>query len=198
MLTRERHALQASRRQSGPGNGFTRLSHGGATTNRGFHFSRESRFPGGHVRSHSSKRRPLVIPLGQLTQLKIARLDEDVDSPADLDQLIDLLVNCPELEILGLESRLPSQLTKFPHGRTIHLPHLSRLCLSGSTSRIMNMLKMLKLPSSTTLHLNCISKSIHNDSERFLLPVVLSHFQRTAPVDFKASRLRSSFIGHIH
>jgi hypothetical protein len=129
-----------------------------------------------------------LIPRGQLTQLKIACPNEDVDSPGDLNQLIDLLVNCPALEILELYSCLPSQLTELPHGRTINLPHLSRLWLCGSTSRIMNMLKMLKLPSSTTLHSKCISKitSIHNDSEGLLLAVISAHFQSPVPVEFKS------------
>jgi hypothetical protein len=129
-----------------------------------------------------------LIPRGQLTQLKIACPNEDAYSPGDLSQLIDLLVNCPALEILALDFCLPSQLTEFPHGRTIHLPHLSRLRLCGSTSRIMNMLKMLKLPSSTTLHLNCTSKitSIHNDEEGPLLAVISAQFQSPAPVEFKS------------
>ncbi|KAF8498170.1 hypothetical protein F5888DRAFT_227454 [Russula emetica] len=129
-----------------------------------------------------------LIPRGQLTQLKIDRFNEELHSSGDLNQLIDLLVNSPALEILALESCLPSQLTEFPHGRTIQLPHLSRLRLRGSTSRIMNMLKMLKLPSSTTLHLDCISNitTIHNDSEGLLLPVISAHFQSPTPAEFKS------------
>jgi hypothetical protein len=129
-----------------------------------------------------------IIPRGQLTQLKIACPNEGVYSPGDLSQLIDLLVNCPALEILALDFCLPSQLTEFPHGRTVHLSNLSRLRLCGSTSRIMNMLKMLKLPSSTTLHLNCTSKitSIHNDLEGPILAIISAHFQSPAPVEFKS------------
>jgi hypothetical protein len=129
-----------------------------------------------------------LIPRGQLTQLKIAYPNEVFNSPGDLGQLIDLLVNCPALEILALDFCLPSQLTEFPHGRTIHLSHLSRLRLSGSASRIMNMLEMLKLPSSTTFHLDCIPKitSIHNDEEGFLLAVIAARFQNTSPVVFKS------------
>jgi hypothetical protein len=129
-----------------------------------------------------------LIPRGQLTQLKIARSNEELHSSGDLNQLIDLLVNCPALEILALECCLPSQLTEFSHGRTIHLSHLSRLRLCGSASRIMNMLKMLKLPSSTTLHLDCIPKitTIHNDSEGLLLPVISAQLQSPAPVEFKS------------
>jgi hypothetical protein len=63
-----------------------------------------------------------LIPRGQLTQLKIVCLNEDAYSPGDLSQLIDLLVNCPVLEILALDFCLPSQLTEFPHGRMIDPP----------------------------------------------------------------------------
>ena len=130
-----------------------------------------------------------LVPRGQLTQLKIAGPDEDVGFPGDLNQFIDLLVNCPALEVLALESCLPSQLTdsEFPHGRTIPFPHLSRLRLCGSTSRNMNMLKMLKLPSSTTLHLDCISAAfIYDDSEGLLLPIISAQLQGPAPVEFKS------------
>jgi hypothetical protein len=128
------------------------------------------------------------IPRGQLTQLKIASPNEDLYSPGDLNQLIDLLVNCPALEILELDSCLPSQLTELPHGRTIHLPHLSRLRLCGSTSRIMNMLKMLKLPSSTTLHLQCTYKiiPIHTELEVLLLRIISARLQSPVPVEFKS------------
>jgi hypothetical protein len=130
-----------------------------------------------------------LVPRGQLTQLKIACPEsyEDAYSSGDLNQLIDLLVNCPALEILALDSCLPSQLTELPHGRTIHLPHLSRLRLCDSTSRIMSMLKMLKLPSSTTLHLDHISKitSIHNDLEGPLLALISAQFKSPVPVEFK-------------
>jgi hypothetical protein len=126
------------------------------------------------------------IPRGQLTLLKIICDDEENDYPGDLNQMIDLLVNCPQLEILTLESCLPSQLTKSTHGRAIHLPHLSRLRLCGSTFRILNMLKMLELPSSTTLRLNCISSATHYDPERLLLRVISAQLQSSAPVKFKS------------
>jgi F-box-like len=127
-----------------------------------------------------------LVPRGQLTQLKIVCHDEDAGPPGDLNQFIDLLVNCPSLEILALESCLPSQLTEFSHGRTIHLLYLSSLRLCGSTSRITSMLKMLKPPSSTRLHLNCISKTAHNDSDCLLLPVISAQFQRPASIEFKS------------
>ena len=131
-----------------------------------------------------------LIPRGQLTWLQIAYTNEDVHSPGDLSELIDLLVNCPSLENLELHSCLPSQLTEFSHGRPIHLPNLSWLRLCGSTSRIVNMLKMLKSPSSTTIHLDCISETTHNDSEGLLLRVISAHFQSSAPVRFKSLTVR--------
>ena len=129
-----------------------------------------------------------LIPRGQLTQLKIAYPDEGFYSPGDLNQLVDLLVNCPALEILTLESCLPSQLAEFPHDRTIHLSHLSHLHLRGPTSHIMNMLKVLKIPSSTTLHLDCISNitSINDNPEGLLLSVISAQFQSPGPVEFKS------------
>ena len=128
-----------------------------------------------------------LIPRGQLTRLKMACHKEDVHSPGDLNQLIDLLVSCPSLEILNLEACLPSQLTEFPHGRTIYLPHLSRLRLHGSASRVANMLKMLNLPSSTTLRFHIFSNSsLERDSEDLLLPVISAHFRSPAPIEFKS------------
>jgi hypothetical protein len=131
-----------------------------------------------------------LIPRGELTQLKMARSNsnEEVYSSGDLNQLIDLLVNCPALEIPALDSCLPSQLSELPHDRTVYLPHLSRFRLCGSTSRIMIMLKTLKLPSLTALHLDCISKFtyIPNNSESLLLPVILAQFQTHAPIEFKS------------
>ena len=124
-----------------------------------------------------------IVPRGQLTALKIAGPYEGAELYGDLNGLIDLLVNCPSLEILALELCLPSQLTAFSPGQTIHLPHLSRLCLCGSTLRIMNMLNMLKLPSSTTLDLECISGNTDNDSEGLLLPVISAQFPS---VEFKS------------
>ena len=131
-----------------------------------------------------------LIPRGQLTQLTI-RLIEESPTPyalsyGDLSQLIDFLVNSSELEILVLERCLPFQLAEISYGQTVHLPRLSRLCLGGSSSRITNLMKMLKIPSSTRLHLHCISENtpIYNDS--LLLSVVAAQFQVLAPVKFKS------------
>ena len=129
-----------------------------------------------------------LIPRGQLTHLKIALLKEasTTDIPCgDLNQLTGLLVNCPGLEVLGLMRCLPSQLAQFPHNQTIHLPCLSRLCLVGSSSRITNLMKMLKIPSSTKLHLRCTSKNTSGYSDHLLLPVISAQLQVPAPIEFK-------------
>src|ERR1019366_1057661 len=129
-----------------------------------------------------------LIPRGQLTHLTIGLFHEpsnaDVPPHSDLNQLIDLLINCPGLESLVLGCCLPSQLSLFPHGQTIHLPRLSLLCLAGSSSRITNLFKMLKLPSSAKLHFHCVSENITTHNDHLLLPVVSAHFQSPAPVEF--------------
>jgi hypothetical protein len=101
------------------------------------------------------------------------------------EQFIDLLVNCTGLETLALEHCLPSQLAQLSHGQTIYLPRLSRLCLSGSSSRITNLMKMLKLPSSTTLHLRCISENTLTHDDHLLLPIVSAKLHSPAPVEFQ-------------
>jgi hypothetical protein len=130
-----------------------------------------------------------LIPRGQLTRLTIGLLFElsvaDVPSYGDLNQLIDLLANSPELEVLVLGCCLPSQLAHFQHGRTIHLPRLARLCLGGSSSRITNLSKMLKLPSSTKLHFHCIYENTPTHNDYLLLPVISAHFQSPSPVEFQ-------------
>ena len=130
-----------------------------------------------------------LIPRGQLTRLKIVLFKEasitDILSCGDLDQLIDLLVNCPGLEVLALGRCLPSQLAQFPHDQTIHLPCLSRLFLVGSSSRITNLMKMLKLPSSTRLHLRCTSENSFAHNNHLLLPVVSAHLRGPVPIEFK-------------
>ena len=128
-----------------------------------------------------------LIPRGQLTRLKIAYITEIVGPLDASNQLFDLLVNCPLLEILNLEECLPSQLTESLHGQIIYLPHLSRLRLYGSTTRVVTMLKMLNLPSSTTLRLNAFNKSsLDSDSEGLLLPAISAHFRSPAPIEFKS------------
>ena len=129
------------------------------------------------------------IPRGQLTQLEIYFSGEVLTSDASLhdnfNQLIDLLANCPDLEILVLDSCLYSQSTHFPYGQTIHLPQLSRLRLGGAGSRVTNLLKMLKLPSSTTLQLYCRSENKSTHDHNLLLPLVSAHLQSAVPIEFK-------------
>ena len=133
-----------------------------------------------------------LIPRGQLTQLKIILITgtshAGPSSFGNARQFIDLLVNCPALEILVLELCLPSDLSQFTQDRTVHLPHLSRLCVGDSSSDVMNLLKMLKLPSTTTLHLRCVSDigSSHNDYH--ILPFVSAQFPTSVPVEYKVSK----------
>jgi hypothetical protein len=140
------------------------------------------------------------IPHGQLTELKIILLDEisTANAPSfgdagqfigDAGQFIDLLANCPALEILVLELCLPHDLSQSSRGRTVHLPRLSRLCVGGSSSRVTSLLKMLRLPSSTTLHLRCVSENGFPHINYQILPVVSAHFQTSVPVEFKSLRV---------
>jgi len=102
-----------------------------------------------------------LVPRGRLTELQVTLLQEvtsKVSPYNNLNQLIDLLVNCPALEILTLKNCLPAAVNESSGGQTIHFPRLSRLRLYGSSSRVTNFLKMLKLPSSTALCLNCRSE----------------------------------------
>ena len=130
-----------------------------------------------------------LIPRGQLTQLKISFINElpaEVPPYGDLNQLIDLLVNCPDLEVLVLGCCLPSRLRQFPHGQTIHLPRLSRLDLIGSSSRVMNLFRMLKLRSSITLHLHCLSEITSDHNDHLSLPIVSSYLQSHIGLEFKS------------
>jgi hypothetical protein len=138
------------------------------------------------------------IPRDQLTQLKIVLFDETTTpSHGDLNQLIDLLVTCPGLEILVLEHCLPSQLSQIPYGQTIHFPRLSRLCLGGSSSRITNLMKMLEIPSSTRLHLHCVSENASTHNDRLLLPVIAPQFQGPTTFDFKSLSVNLSSMSHL-
>jgi len=133
-----------------------------------------------------------LIPRGQLTQLKVTifrGISTPTSLPSDSDQLLDLLVNSPDLEVLVLEFCLPAMLFQPPDGQAIHLPRLSRLCLGGSTSRVANLLKMLKLPPSTTLHLRCISENPSTNNVNIILPLVSAHFHNPAPLEFRSLRL---------
>jgi len=134
------------------------------------------------------------VPRGQLTQLKVT-LNEEVSTVTskgsrhdDLKQLIGLLVDCPSLEVLTLENCLPSMLSE-SSGQTIRLPRLLHLCLGGSSSRVMNLLKMLKLSSFTTLRLNCTSENAATDNDYHILPFLSSHFNGPTPVKFRSFKI---------
>ena len=135
-----------------------------------------------------------LIPRGQLTELKII-LFRGVSTPSTplpggSDQLLDLLINSPYLAVLALEFCLPTMLFQPPNGQAIHLPRLSRLCLGGSTSCVANFMKMLQLPSSTTLHLRCLSDDSFTHNANIILPLVSAHFHNPAPVEFSFGSLR--------
>jgi len=134
-----------------------------------------------------------LIPRGQLTQLKIT-LSRVISTPStplpsDSSQLLDLLINSPDLEVLVLEFCLPAILFQATDGWAIHLPRLSRLHLGGSTSRVAILLKMFQLPSFTTLHLRCISENPSTDNDNTILPLISTHFQNPGPVEFRSLRI---------
>jgi hypothetical protein len=138
-----------------------------------------------------------LIPRGQLTHLKIVVFNEfftaDPLLGGGLNQFIDLLINCPGLETLALERCLPSKLAQLSHGQTIHLPRLSRLWLDGSSSRITNLMKMLNLPSSTTLHLHCMFENTLTHDDHLLLPIVSAKLRSPAPVEFQELSVTVTF-----
>ena len=125
-------------------------------------------------------------PRGHLTQLVIVSDTENNPALGDSNDLIKFLVNCPALEILRLDFCVSSQLTRFPRGRTIHLPRLSQSYLGGSTSLVTNLLKMFKLLPSTTFNLRCLSEDDASVNEHHLLPLVPAHFQSPASIEFKS------------
>src|SRR5712671_3892835 len=130
------------------------------------------------------------FPRGQLTQLKVTLSDySEPRISTDLDQLIDLLVNCPALEVLSLENCLPAALSESSGGQTIHLPHLSRLCLTGSSSHLTNLFKMLKLSSSTSLRLNCTLEAALTHNEHVMLLVLSAHFNNPIPIEFRSLKI---------
>jgi len=131
------------------------------------------------------------IPCGQLSKLKISLFCEGepiADGPSfgDLKSLTDLLINCPVLEILVLESCLPQSTTRPSHVQAIHLPRLSHLSLRGASSRVANLLDILRLPSSTTLRIRCTYENTATNNDRHLLPLVSAHFHDPASVEIKS------------
>jgi len=137
-----------------------------------------------------------LIPRGQLTELRINLFRgapaPNNSGPDDSNQLIDLLINSPELKVLVLEFCLPPMLSQVSHGQSIHLPRLSHLCLGGLTPRVTSLLKRLKLPSSAALHLRCISESPSTHDDHQILPLVSAHFHNHAPVEFKSFRVTTN------
>jgi len=115
----------------------------------------------------------------------------------DLNQLIDLLINCPSLEVLSLENCLPAMLSESSAGQTIHLLRLSRLCLRGSSSRVTNLFKMLKLPSSTRLRLNCPSENTATHNDYHILPFLSEHFSDPTPVKFRSFKLNLNHVDRV-
>ena len=133
-----------------------------------------------------------LIPRGQLTQLKISFsrwIPSPSTSPSDSNQLLDLLINSPDLEVLVLEFCLPTMLFQTPDGKAVHLPRLLRLCLGDSTFCVANLLKMLQLPSSTTIHLRCIVENSSTDNIKIIFSLVSAHFHNSAPVGSRSLRI---------
>jgi len=130
------------------------------------------------------------IPRGQLTELKINH-SRGTSTPNNSgsdnsNELVDLLTNSPELKVLVLESCLPPMFSQVSHGQPIHLPHLSHLCLGGSTPHVTSLFRKLKLPSSAVLHLRCISESLSTHIDYQILPLISAHFHNPTPVEFKS------------
>ncbi|KAI0289295.1 hypothetical protein BC826DRAFT_631265 [Russula brevipes] len=140
------------------------------------------------------------IPRGQLSQLKISLFDEEsiADRPSlgDSKSLIDLLINCPVLEILVLESCLPQSITRPSHVQAIHLPRLSHLSLRDSSSRVANLLEILKLPSSTTLRMRCTCtyENTATNNDRHLLSLVSAHFHDPASIEIQSFTVTLNYV----
>ncbi|KAI0290892.1 hypothetical protein BC826DRAFT_517712 [Russula brevipes] len=143
------------------------------------------------LRTFSLSRVPVpwsFIPRGQLAQLKITHFDERT-VVGDSRSLIDLLINCPVLETLVLEFCLPDSITRPSDAQSIHLPRLSCLSLVGSSSRVANLFKLLKLPPSATLHMRCTSENTATHNDHHILPLVSAHFHNPASVEMMSFRV---------
>lgn len=131
------------------------------------------------------------FPRCQFTQLKIVLCEEEwneAPSPESLEQLMDVLANCPNLEVLVLENCLPSILSQYINKRTVHLPRLSQLTLTGSISRVVRFFEALNMPSSTKLNLHCVVENCFGNQGCLLIPLVFSHFNRSPLVTFRSFR----------
>jgi hypothetical protein len=117
-----------------------------------------------------------LLPRGQLTQLRIMLYSKipipDPSSPVNLDQLVEFLINSPELEVVVLELCLPTVLSRSSHGQQIHLPRLSRLHLGGPTSCVKNLLKRFTIPSSASLHLRYVSENHPTNRSHLIFPLM--------------------------
>jgi len=144
-----------------------------------------------------------LVPRGQLTQLAVTLEKEvlpsvpEVSSHDNWNELIDLLVNCPALEVLTLKKCLPTTLSESSGGQTIHLPRLLWLCLDGSGSRVMNLLKMLKLSSSTMLRLTYRSENTATQEDHLILPILSAHFNDPTPVKFRTLTINLDHVGYV-
>ena len=130
-----------------------------------------------------------LIPRGPLTQLKITLSEVQSISPNDMNQLIDLLIDSPDLEELVLKFCLPPLPSQVSPEQQIYLPHLSRLNLSGPTARVTNLLKTLRLRSSAKLYLHCTSEDSITHPDHMILPLISVHFENPTPVEFKSLSL---------
>ncbi|KAF8266029.1 hypothetical protein EI94DRAFT_1734100 [Lactarius quietus] len=131
------------------------------------------------------------FPRCQFTQIKIVLCEEEWNeplSPESLEQLFDLLTNCPNLEVLALECCLPSILSQSLHKRTVHLPRLTYLSLAGSICRVVRFFEALSMPSSTKLNLHCVAQNSCGNEGGVLIPLVFSHFHRSSVVTFRSFR----------
>ena len=135
-----------------------------------------------------------LIPPGQLTQLKIdldsveREINPDTSPPIDMNQLIDLLINSPGLQVLVFKICPLTMVSQVSYGRSIHLPHLSSLYLGGPTSHVTDLLGMLKFPSSATIRLGCNSK-VPSRNDGVILPLISAHFHNPVPTEFKTFRV---------
>ncbi|KAI0288558.1 hypothetical protein BC826DRAFT_1188297 [Russula brevipes] len=116
-----------------------------------------------------------TFSLSQLTQLKITltgtrRSIADGPSLGDSKSLIDLLINCPVLEILVLKFCLPP---------VSHDPRMYKQSIFLA-SHICPL-----LPPSTTLHMDCTSENTATHNDHHLLPLVSAHFHDPTSVEMK-------------
>ena len=137
------------------------------------------------------------FPRCQFSQLKIVLCEEEWNESstlASLNQLIDVLTNCPNLEVLVLECCLPSILSEHINNRTVHLPRLSHLTLAGSVSRVVRFFEALRIPSSTKLNLHCVAENSLGKEASLLIPLVCNHFNRPTLATFRSLKVAISHL----